>query len=100
MRPDLVYYPHSQLATHNSLLTTHYLRYSLLTTHYLLLVLTAYYLLDNGSTKCVPDRATAQLTPGQGKGRASSVTVSLACLTGSLAYYSYQVQPQPHDDLL
>ena len=55
--------------TRYSLLTTyytHYLLYSLPTIHYLLIVLTAYYLLDNGSTKCVPDRATAQLTPGQG----------------------------------
>ena len=50
------------LTTRYSQLTT---RYSLPTT-YLLLVLTAYYLLDNGSTKCVPDRATAQLTPAQG----------------------------------
>jgi hypothetical protein len=61
-RPSLL----PALTTRYSQLATHYLRYSLLTTHYLLLVLTAYYLLDNGSTKCVPDRATAQLTPGQG----------------------------------
>ena len=38
MRPDLVYYPHSRLATHNSLLATHYplptyYSYSLLTTY-------------------------------------------------------------------
>ena len=62
---DLAYSPHSRLATHNSPLTTYYTHYSLPTNKFPL-VLTAYYLLDNGSTKCVPDRATAQLIPGQG----------------------------------
>ena len=55
------------LTTRYSQLTTHYLLHSLFTTYNKFpLVLTAYYLLDNGSTKCVPDRATAQLTPAQG----------------------------------